>query len=271
MKIRLLGVRGSTPAPGPDFLRYGGHTSCVAVTASGQRDPTLLLDAGTGLRCVTGMVAGPAFRGSILLSHLHWDHVCGLPFFAAGDHPDSEVDVYLPAQEGSSGRDLLARSMSPPSFPIGPEGLRGRWAFQAVEPGSLPIAGFEVTCAELVHKGGRTYGYRVSDGTGSLAYLPDHSPGLGLSDAALELAEGVDVLLHDAQFVQSERAMADEYGHATVPDAVAVAVGAKAGILVLTHHSPTRTDDQLDALAATLVAPMPVIVARQGQEVQVSG
>ena len=143
MRVRLLGVRGSTPAPGSDFLRYGGHTSCLAITGSGADAPTVLLDAGTGVRSVTEMVVGPAFRGSILLTHLHWDHVCGLPFFAAGDHPDSEVDVYLPAQHGASGRDLLARSMSPPSFPIEPEGLRGQWTFHAVEPGPLGIAGFE--------------------------------------------------------------------------------------------------------------------------------
>lgn len=269
MKIHLLGVRGSTQAPGADFLRYGGHTSCVAITAAGEDVPTLLLDAGTGIRSATELVSAPAFRGSILLSHLHWDHVCGLPFFGAGDHPDSSVDVYLPAQLGCSGRDLLARSMSPPSFPIGPEDLRGRWALRATEPGSLRVGGFEVGCAELVHKGGRTYGYRVSDGTGSLAYLPDHSPGLGLNEGALALMEGVDVLLHDAQFVESERMIADAYGHATVADALAVAVHAKVGTLMLTHHSPTRTDDELDALAATISAPMPVIVAAQGQVLSV--
>ena len=246
MKIRLLGVRGSTQAPGPDFLRYGGHTSCVAITAAGRSEPALLMDAGTGIRSVTEMLAGEAFRGSILLSHLHWDHVCGLPFFGAGDHPVSDVDVFLPAQLGCSGRDLLARSMSPPSFPIGPEDLRGSWTFRAVEPGVLPIAGFDVNCADLVHKGGRTYGYRVSDGSGSLAYLPDHSPARGLSDDGLELIAGVDVLLHDAQFVESERAMADTYGHATVDDAIALAVRAKVGTLVLIHHSPTRTDEELD-------------------------
>ena len=155
--------------------------------------------------------------------------------------------------------------MSPPSFPIGPEDLRGHWAFRAVEPEVLRIGGFEVGCADLAHKGGRTFGYRVSDGTGALAYLPDHSPVRGLSDGAFELIAGVEVLLHDAQFVESERAMADDYGHATVNDAISLAVRAKVGTLVLTHHSPTRTDDELDAVAASLVAPMPVIVAAQGQ------
>jgi phosphoribosyl 1,2-cyclic phosphodiesterase len=271
VKIRLLGVRGSTPAPGADFVRYGGHTSCVAITPSGESDPTLLLDAGTGIRSVTELLSGPAFHGSILLTHLHWDHVCGLPFFGAGDHPASSVDVHLPAQLRCSGRDLLARGMSPPSFPIGPEDLRGNWTFRAEEPGARRIAGFEVGCADVAHKGGRTYGYRVSDAHGAIAYLPDHNPARGRSDRALELIAGVDVLLHDAQFVESERAMADDYGHATVNDAIALAVRAQVGTLVLTHHSPTRTDDELDLMAATVSAPMPVIIGREGQVLEVNG
>ena len=99
MRLWLLGVRGSTPAPGPDFVRYGGHTSCVAIAADGHDAPTLVLDAGTGLRTLTALLPGPAYRGAILLSHLHWDHVQGIPFFVAGDHYESVVDLYLPAQE----------------------------------------------------------------------------------------------------------------------------------------------------------------------------
>ena len=118
MKVQMLGVRGSTPAPGADFVRYGGHTSCLAITPEDGDRPTLVLDAGTGLRSLTGMLGGDAFDGSIVLSHLHWDHMQGLPFFAAGDRDDARVDLYVPAQDGRSGRDLLAQSLSPPSFPI---------------------------------------------------------------------------------------------------------------------------------------------------------
>ena len=89
--------------------------------------PTLLLDAGTGIRSATAMLGGEAFRGSILVSHLHWDHVQGLPFFAAGDRPQARVSLSVPAQDGASGRDLLAQLMSPPGFPIEPEGLVGDW------------------------------------------------------------------------------------------------------------------------------------------------
>ena len=122
--MQLLGVRGSTPAPGPDFVRFGGHTSCLALTPEGGAVPTLVLDAGTGLRSLTQALGGGVFDGSIVLSHLHWDHVQGLPFFGAGDREGARVDLYLPDQDGESARDLLARSFSPPSFPITQNGMR---------------------------------------------------------------------------------------------------------------------------------------------------
>ena len=271
MRLWLLGVRGSTPAPGPDFVRYGGHTSCVAIAADGHDAPTLVLDAGTGLRTLTALLPGPAYRGAILLSHLHWDHVQGIPFFVAGDHYQSVVDMYLPAQGGLSGRNLLAKMMSPPSFPITPEGLRGAWTFNALPPGRIDIGGFAVTAAEVAHKGGRTYGYRVDDLSGSLAYLPDHAPVQGCSDEVRAMIRGVDVLLHDGQFLESERSTADLFGHATVDEAITLANEANVGTLVLFHHSPVRTDTQLDALARELAASMPVVLAVEGQRIDIPG
>ena len=268
MRVHLLGVRGSTPAPGPDFVRYGGHTSCVAVYADGAEDPTLVLDAGTGLRMLSGLLAGRPYRGAIALSHLHWDHVQGLPFFAAGDRADATVDVYLPAQDGASGEDLLARSMSPPSFPITPAGLLGRWRFHAIDTGQRVVGGLTLTAAEVAHKGGRTYGFRVEDQTGSIAYLPDHRPAAGVSDDALALIAGVDLLLHDAQFLEHERRTADDYGHATVADAVALGVEGSVRRVVLFHHGPMRTDAALDAIAAGTPGGVPTQLAREGDTYQ---
>jgi phosphoribosyl 1,2-cyclic phosphodiesterase len=265
VKLRVLGVRGSTPAPGPDFVRYGGHTSCVAVQPDGAPYPTLVLDAGTGLRTLTGQLSTSAFHGAIVLSHLHWDHVQGIPFFAAGDRHASVVDVYLPAQRGETARQLLTRMMSPPLFPIEPGGLNGEWSFHALEAGWHEIGGFKVRTADLAHKGGRTFGYRIEDGSGSVAYLPDHGPVQGCSDDARALVDGVDVLFHDAQFLEPERVVADAYGHATVGDAIELAVQAGVRLLVLFHHSPVRTDDQLDEIAAGISAPMQVVLAREGQ------
>jgi ribonuclease BN (tRNA processing enzyme) len=270
MRVVLHGVRGSTPAPGRDFLAVGGNTSCVAITPHGHDHPTLLLDAGTGLSSVTRSLGAAPFRGEIVLTHLHWDHVQGLPFFAAGDRDESQVRLLLPAQDGAAPNEpgsaaaLLSRAMSPPHFPIGPEGLRGDWRFEAIEAGQLSAGGCDVTAVEIPHKGGRTFGYRVEADGASLAYLPDHHPSTD-PDAGLKLAQHVDVLCHGAMFTEGEESVAHAYGHATIQQAYHLASEARAGSLVLVHHSPSRTDSQVEALAESLGAGgVPVVVGREG-------
>lgn len=272
MRLHICGSRGSTPAPGPDFVRYGGHTSCVAVARDGDM-PTLLVDAGTGLRRVWQLLEGRPFDGSLLLGHLHWDHTHGLPFFRAGDDPGSRVDLYLPAQ-GADPVELLARQMSPPSFPIRPDELRGDWRFHALEEGQHEIEGFQVLAREIPHKGGRTFGYRISDGGVSFAYLSDHHPyqlgggpeGWGpYHDAALDLVRDVDLLLHDAQYTDAEFPERAHFGHSTIAYAVGLAAAGSVGQLVLFHHDPPRTDDELDRIVADLAdAPIPVSAAAEG-------
>ncbi|MDN5796823.1 MAG: MBL fold metallo-hydrolase [Intrasporangium sp.] len=268
MKLLFLGVRGSTPAPGPKFTRYGGHTSCVAVVPEGGDDPTLVLDAGTGIRMLAEQLTTPAFTGTIMLSHLHWDHVQGLPFFTKGDHPDSSVDLYLPAQDGLGARDLLAGLLAPPFFPILPEGLQGHWRFHALETGTIETAGFTVTAFEVEHKGGTTYGFRIEDEAGSMAYVPDHVAVSRSAQTAARL-RGVDVLVHDAQFEQVEREVAGRFGHSTILDSIELGAEVGAGHVVLFHHSPTRTDSQLAAIEHTVRGPMRVTVAREGATLRV--
>ena len=265
MRVDFLGVRGSVCAPGPDFVRYGGNTSCLVVRADEHAAPALLLDAGTGIRTVTAMLGGAPFRGTILVSHVHWDHVQGLPFFAAGDRAGASVRLVLPAQGGRSGRDLIAQTMSPPAFPITPEGLIGDWTFDAVQPGELEVEGFSVRAFEVAHKGGRTFGYTVRSGSTSVGYVPDHAPELGVSDDALEALAGIDVLVHDAQFLEHERPRAVDYGHATVDDAIGLAERVGAAQVVLFHHGPHRTDDALDEIGRTFTASIPVLVAAEGR------
>jgi phosphoribosyl 1,2-cyclic phosphodiesterase len=264
-----LGVRGSTPAPGSEFVRYGGFTSCVAIAHDDDAEPTLVLDAGTGIRRLSELLGGAAFHGTILLSHLHWDHTHGLPFFRGGDREDARVNLFVPdQQDGSSAFAILARGMSPPHFPIGPDELRGEWSFTNLDPGTRDFEGFEVTAVEIPHKGGRTFGYRVSDGHSTLAYMSDHCPsdlgpgpdGWGeYHQAAMSLCEGADVLIHDASLVKEELAQEAFFGHAAAE--YAVELGRRAGVsqVVLFHHKPDRTDEQLDAIAGRF-GPEPVVL-----------
>lgn len=283
MLVTFCGVRGSTPTPGANYARYGGNTSCVAVAhdpADGRPAlPTLLLDAGTGLANATRLLRGEPFAGTILLTHLHWDHCLGLPFFAGGDRPDARVRLLLPEQPAPGGAApdaaaLLARVMSPPFFPITPQQLRGDWTFGAIAPGQFKAEGFTVEAREIPHKGGRTLGYRVSDGDRSVAYVTDHCPtaagpgpdGLGAyHDAALDLASGADLLIHDAQLLAEEVPAEAAFGHAAAEYAVGLALAAGARRVALFHHKPSRDDAQLHSMALQFAsAPLPVFVAAEG-------
>ena len=262
MRIQFCGVRGSSPAPGIEFVRYGGHTSCLALWNDGAPKPTLILDAGAGLQAATRLFAGEPFDGTILLTHLHWDHVLGLPFFAAADNVDARVSVRLPEQEsGADAASVLTQIMSPPFFPVGPTELRGQWDFATVAPGEWEIEGFTVQAREIPHKGGRTFGYRIDDGHSTLVYMPDHCPttlgpgedGFGAyHPAAIELAKDADVLVHDAQLLPAELAAEADFGHAVADYAVELARRAGTRAVILFHHRYDRTDDALDGLARRL-------------------
>jgi ribonuclease BN (tRNA processing enzyme) len=278
VRLVLLGVRGSTPAPGAGFVRYGGHTSAVAVLGSEEEVPSLVLDAGTGLRELPALLGGQAFRGTILLSHLHWDHVQGIPFCTAVDRDDAAVDLHVPgsgeSHEDADPERLLGRGMSPPHFPISPSGLRGSWRFLPARGGLLrTLNGAEVTLRAIAHKGGVTFGIRVELDGASFAYLPDHAlHGRAADPETSTLVQGADVLLHDGQFTAAEQTLATAYGHATIEAVLRFADAAEVGALVLTHHAPGRTDDELDELAARWDATAqgrPVTFARQGSVVQV--
>ncbi len=283
MRVHILGTRGSTPSPGAEFLRYGGHTSCLALAHDGQA-PSLVIDAGTGIRKASALLGGEPFRGAILLGHLHWDHTQGMPFFSAGDMPGSEVVVYAPAQFGPAGEldieAVLARAMSPPHFPVTPKELRGHWQFVALEPGEREVQGFTVLALEIPHKGGRAFGYRVSDGTATIAYLSDHCPtslgpgpgGLGeYHEAAVRLAAGSDVLFHDSQYTDEELPARAYFGHSSSGYATALAEAAGAKRLLLFHHDPQRTDEAVDEMVARhQSASVPVSAAAEGDVLDLS-
>ena len=266
--------------PGPGTARYGGETSCIAVADDDGHAPTLVLDAGTGVRPLTRMLDGRPFRGALVLTHLHWDHVLGLPFFGAAHRPQARAQVLLPEQ-GRDARQVLEGMMSPPYFPMRPGDLHGAWSFDAYDEGTFEAGGFTVTAREVPHGGGRTMGLRVSDGRSTLAFVPDHAPhvlgpgedGIGeLHPAVLELAAGVDLLLHDAQYTAAELPDRRRFGHATAEYAARLAERSDVGRLLLFHHDPGRDDDAVDALAARIRAScaIPVDAATEGDTLRLS-
>jgi ribonuclease BN (tRNA processing enzyme) len=234
--------------------------------------PTLVLDAGTGLRRVTELLDGRAYRGALVLGHLHWDHTQGLPFFVGGDQPDSQVRLYIPEQGDEVA--VFVRFMSPPHFPIGIDGLRGDWSLHGLDEGVRDLEGFSVLALDVPHKGGRMMGFRVEAGGSSFAYLSDHSPlamgpgpdGLGeYHENAMRLAEGVDLLIHDAQHTAEELPARAHFGHSAMEYAVGLAWKADARSVLLFHHDPNRTDGQLDEVASRFAdAPIPVTAAVEG-------
>jgi phosphoribosyl 1,2-cyclic phosphodiesterase len=279
MKIEFHGVRGSTPCAGPQYARYGGHSSCVSLTAEGQ--PPVVLDLGTGLTPYGEQLGGATpFSGSVLLTHLHWDHVQGLPFFRPLHNPESTLDIYGPRQDAGPLGEVFADLMRPPYFPITPDQLGATIRFHDTGDDDFPVGQAKVRSRWVRHVG-PTLGYRVDLNGGSVAYISDHGPGCRddsddfVPQEILELCDGVDVLIHDAQHTCEEYGPKRSWGHCTYDYAVHVARESGARTLALYHHDPAHGDDAVDAIAAfaadssAKVGGPEVIAAAEGMVVEV--
>jgi phosphoribosyl 1,2-cyclic phosphodiesterase len=222
----------------------------VALEVPGE-DP-IVFDIGTGLRFWgEKLPQDGSFHGSALVTHLHWDHVQGLPFFVPIDRPGATFDVYGPTPDnGDNMEDALCNFMQPPYFPIRPTDLRGDIRFHDVNDEEFKIGRARVL-SRLVPHLGPTNGYRVDWDGFTVAYISDHQAPKGLdtvAEAALELADGVDLLIHDAQYTDDDWEKKSHWGHCTVDYAVLVAKEAGAKRLALFHHDPAHGDDILDKL-----------------------
>ncbi len=277
MKIRFWGTRGSIPTPGPNTVRYGGNTACVEV-----RDSTgalLVLDAGTGLRelgiaLMNGGGRRP-FDVDLLISHLHWDHIQGIPFFRPAYDPKSRLRIIGPHQESRSMKELLGLGMDDPFFPVDIDDLPVKLEIAEMGDGSDERVGpYRVRSATIYHPA-PTLAYRIEADGRSVVYATDtEDPFSGRPNPVIPLSMGADTLIHDAQFVQSD--FKATWGHSTIDAAIDVAVRSEVKRLVLYHHDPDRSDDALDQIgkdaqraASERRAGLEVVVAREGLELEV--
>lgn len=248
--MTFWGVRGSTPCPCDDNRRYGGNTACVSLESPGA-DP-LVLDLGTGLRFWgQTMPADGSFHGHAFVTHLHWDHVQGLPFFAPINCPGATLDVYAPGQDDATVADAFDEFMRPPYFPVRASDLFGDIRFHDVNDVDMEVGSARVKVRDVPHVGA-TNGYRFEIDGVVVAYISDHQEPLDgrgrVAPSVLELCEGADLLIHDAQYTADEFAVKSNWGHCTVDYAVQVAAEAGVRRLALFHHDPAHHDAIIDDL-----------------------
>jgi phosphoribosyl 1,2-cyclic phosphodiesterase len=255
MLVKVWGARGSVPAPGPQMNRYGGNTSCVQVTlASGEE---LILDAGTGIRNLGLELAGRR-QISILLTHLHLDHIQGLMFFPPCFRSECEITIWGPASPEASLEDRIARYISAPLSPVEVRELPCSVAFHDAPATEWELGGATIRAEAVTHRG-PTLGYRISDGETTLSYIPDHEPALGAPLSGLDpewisgydLARDADLLIHDCQYTDEEYPDHVGWGHSGLGDALTFARRVGARRLLLFHHDPLHADDFLDRLHST--------------------
>ncbi|HVM15683.1 MAG TPA: MBL fold metallo-hydrolase [Egibacteraceae bacterium] len=220
-------------------------------------EPLILLDFGSGLPDVDptdSSVSQTTGRIVAFVSHLHLDHVIGLPFFPPLHQEGTELDIYGPPQPSGSLADAFAALIRPPFFPLQLADVRATVRFHEVFEDDLAVGGVKVKVRPVPHLG-PTVGYRFEQDGFAFAYVSDHQapPSFeGVSDPVLELCDGVDVLIHEAQYTHEEFARKPDWGHCTPAYALLVAKESVARCLCLYHHDPRRSDEELDSILADI-------------------
>jgi phosphoribosyl 1,2-cyclic phosphodiesterase len=275
MQITFWGVRGSYPVPGAATVRYGGQTSCVEVRAA--TGEALIVDAGTGMRALGNKLLQEATQAQhhhVLLSHVHWDHIQGLPFFSPVYVAGTRVSIYALLTAADELHQVIGGITRHEFFPMSLEAVPAQFEFHQVEPGvDFAIGSFHVMPIALNHPFG-SVGYRVDADGSSWAYVADTAPFdrvlhkqhflagpealsdddrialAAMRDALVQRLVGVDTVVYDTHFTEDEYRRFPHYGHSTPDQALEICVAAKVRRLVLYHHAPSHGDDQMDRIAA---------------------
>jgi phosphoribosyl 1,2-cyclic phosphodiesterase len=251
LQLKFWGVRGSIPVSGPEFERYGGNTSCIELVHDGRH---LLFDAGTGVREAAAALRKDGIDDiDLFFTHSHYDHIIGLPFFEPIYNPKVTVNLWSGHLAGkTTTRGMVDQFMRPPWFPVEPDICRATLGFRDFHSGDVltPHEGIVIRTAMLNHPGG-AIGYRI-EWAGriiALVYDTEHTDG-EINQAALSLMQDADIAVYDTTYTEVEMGKYRGFGHSTWQEGVKLAKKAGARQLALFHHSPSRTDNELDAMQA---------------------
>ena len=280
MLIRCWGARGSIPVSGSQYVKYGGDTPCLEIRTAG--DDMVIVDAGSGIRALgNSLVEQGRLEYTMLLTHGHWDHIIGFPFFKPLHNPLNRVKVYGCSFASNSLKDVLAPSMSPPSFPIQIEDIKAEVSYHDICAGCFTIGALNICTINLSHPN-QGLGYRFTENGSSFVFLTDnelmyrHPGGRDYADY-VAFASGADVLIHDAEYMPHEYALKKAWGHTVYTDALQLALDAGVKRFGLFHHNQDRTDDAVDGMVedcrrivAKRSANLDVFGVRQAMEIELS-
>ncbi len=279
MQIKFYGVRGSIASPGADTVRYGGNTSCVFVRTNDEE--LFIFDAGTGIRLLGDelLKEAPLKPLNLLFSHYHWDHIQGFPFFLPAYQKNQEINL-LAAHLGEKNAHSVLTQMTDPHFPVPSDNLAAKVTVLSMENDLLLIGRNVIKTQSLNHPGGGS-AYRVESEDGSMAYVtdnelyPPNEPNTSYQEWVTFL-KNVDYLIHDAMYLDDEKERIHGWGHSLISQTLQLAVDAKVANLILFHHDPSRTDDQLDEISKNASQWMSehypeckVTVAKEGDEYRI--
>lgn len=279
-RLLFFGVRGSYPTPSAENLIFGGNTSCVVIYSDADRhgDFPLIFDLGTGLGVFSKLVPPVTpFNGTAFLSHFHFDHIQGLPFFSPVDREGAKLKIYAPSENGVSPKESLDRLITSPYFPVTLGDLRGVISVETISSTVLEIdqpGAPRIMVREVEHTNS-TLGFRIDLDGKSIAYIPDHQApreGARVEESVIELASGVDLLIHDAQYSFEEFSDKSHWGHSTYEYAIEVARATRVKALAFFHHDPAHNDVQLAKVerlyqSTTAGSGIDIFLAREGSEV----
>jgi phosphoribosyl 1,2-cyclic phosphodiesterase len=271
LKIKFWGVRGSIPTPLRENLGFGGNTACVQMeSAAGD---AFIFDAGSGIRdlgnCMIGEAAGKPLDVHLFISHFHWDHVLGLPFFAPIFNPKNKVTIYSSPYSAPL-KPAMRGVLAGPYFPVDFESLSSHVSLVEVPPGGIQVGSTKVTPFPVGHPQGAC-GYRVEAAGAAAIYVPDREPGnQELDQVILDHCQGADVLIHDGQYTPEEYLTHLGWGHGDWKEAARVARAAHVKHLILFHHDPTHSDRVVSGIVEQTKSLFPSTeAAREGWTIEV--